>query len=146
MFPEFTDAAHSIFAAALRESDAYRHDHVGTGHLLLGLLGVGEAAAPILSDLGAEQEAIASFVRAELVPGGRTEPMAERPYSARAAAAIERMIGAVREFGDPAIAPEHILLALAGVADSLSARALASCGVPEEKVVREIRRRRGAAP
>ncbi len=62
MFERFTQDARRVVVLAQEESRALRHDHIGTEHLLLGLLGAGGAAATALTEVGLTPE----FARAEI--------------------------------------------------------------------------------
>jgi ATP-dependent Clp protease ATP-binding subunit ClpC len=55
MFERFTDRARRVVVQAQEEARMLGHDHVGTEHILLGLIHEREgAAAQVLSDLGAD--------------------------------------------------------------------------------------------
>ena len=71
----FTPRAKQALELSLREALALGHNHIGTEHLLLGLVRVTEGvAAQILLDLGHDAETIRNAVLA--VPGG---PRPDRP-------------------------------------------------------------------
>lgn len=71
MFERFDDGARHVVALAQDEARALGHPHVGTGHLLLGLLreprGV---AAAVLADAGHTPASVRAAV-VRLVPGGQ---------------------------------------------------------------------------
>src|SRR5260370_37901337 len=72
MFERFTDKARRTVVLAQEEARLLRHDHIGTEHLLLGLLREGDgAAASALSSLGISLEAARERVAADRA-GGQT--------------------------------------------------------------------------
>ena len=59
MFERFTDRARRVVVLAQDEARMLNHDHVGTEHLLLGLILEGEGvAARALESLGISQQAV----------------------------------------------------------------------------------------
>ena len=74
---------------ARREASALRHDHIGTEHLLLGIVAVGDSAAGrVLAAHGVTAAALRSKV-VEAVPPGEA-PIAELALSDRASRALDR--------------------------------------------------------
>lgn len=45
MFDKFTDRARKIISLAQKEAERFRHDYIGTEHLLLGLIHEGAGGA-----------------------------------------------------------------------------------------------------
>ena len=72
----FTGTAKKALEAAMEEADSLRHEHIGTKHLLLGLIRDREALAPrILVNLGLDLEIVRKEVLALLgVEPGRAPP------------------------------------------------------------------------
>ena len=63
MFERFTDRARRIVVLAQDESRALDHDYIGTEHILLGLLRLGEGPAyQALSSEGVELDAVREHV------------------------------------------------------------------------------------
>ena len=59
MFERFTDRARRVVVLARQEARQLNHDHVGTEHILLGLLREGEGvAAQVLAALGADLDGV----------------------------------------------------------------------------------------
>ena len=59
-FNNFTPRAQRAVQLANREADRFNHAYVGTEHLLLGLVGLGEGVAEMESKKRQEQEAHAA--------------------------------------------------------------------------------------
>ncbi len=59
MFSRFTEGARQVLVLARKEARVLKHDHIGTEHILLGLVRENEAtAARILLDFDADSEKI----------------------------------------------------------------------------------------
>jgi ATP-dependent Clp protease ATP-binding subunit ClpC len=131
----------SVVMHAMQEADALRHDHVGTGHLLLAILRDDAGPATrILNTLGVDRDATRSRALDALEPGDQTQPMGERPYTQRAVRALQEMMKRAMARGDSVLDADDLLISLVSIEDSLAARALADSGVTAEAVVREAQR------
>src|SRR3954453_3021563 len=115
-FETFTEAARRVLALGAEEARTLGHDHLGTEHLLLGLIAEGEgAAARSFARLGVTLEAAREQVLAEVGPaagarGAAGAPPPPNPPAARGPPppAPPRPLGK-KEGG---VDTEHILLAL----------------------------------
>jgi ATP-dependent Clp protease ATP-binding subunit ClpC len=67
----FTPGGRRVLEGALEEAQAFGHQHIGTGHVLLGLLRAKDATAEILGDLGLTLEKARPAVL-EAIKGGTT--------------------------------------------------------------------------
>ena len=99
----FTPAARAAIRAGQEEARGLGHDHIGTEHLLLGVL----SEEPGLIDLSPEE------VRAQLEPGG-AQPTGHIPFAPDAKKALELALRAALTNGDPAIESRHLLLGISG--------------------------------
>jgi ATP-dependent Clp protease ATP-binding subunit ClpA len=169
-FEMFTDRARMVVVGARAEATGLGHAAVGTEHVLLGMLRVGNGfAGVILAESGVTLES----VRDKIAPAGPSP--AVDPTSALASIGID--LGAVREavetsFGKGAlrgattpkftpqahdvlrnsaaaahalrhryIGTEHLLLGLLQEPDSPGSATLASLGIDLEDLKRQVRRR-----
>src|SRR5581483_11426897 len=88
-FRRFTERGRRVVVAAQEEARALGHDHVGTGHLLLGLLAVGEGPGFVaLETLGLSAERARAEV-AERTPASEGEPPGRIPFGPDAKKALE---------------------------------------------------------
>ena len=97
VFTRFSDEARQAIVAARQEARALRHDHVGTDHLLLGVL-----------DPHSARE-----VRAGMTPGD-TDVEGQIPFTPEAKRALELALRAALADGAPLIEPHHLLAAITG--------------------------------
>src|SRR4051812_28534178 len=85
LFERFTDTARRVVVYAKDEALLLDHDHIGTEHILLGLLRDDdtETAVQVLTSLGAELAPARTQVQ-ELVGRGDRAPVGDIPFTARA--------------------------------------------------------------
>jgi plasmid stability protein len=102
LFTRFTVEARQAVVAAQEQARMLGHDHVGTEHLLLGVL----MQEPVLVDLSADD------VRAQLEPGV-AHPTGQMPFAPTAKQALELALRTALSHGDSAIAPRHLLAGIA---------------------------------
>src|SRR5690348_15379395 len=83
-FERFTVKARQVVVASQEEARRLNHNHIGTEHLLLGVLAVPDAmAADVLHRLGLDQETARADVAAVVKPGTE-EPRGHIPFTPRA--------------------------------------------------------------
>jgi ATP-dependent Clp protease ATP-binding subunit ClpC len=124
MFERFTDRARRVVVLAQEEAQRLRHNHIGTEHLLLGLLhGQDGIAAQVLNSAGITLEAARAQV-AELVGQGGKPLMGHIPFTQRAKKVLELSLREALEQKKNYIGTEHILLGLLHDADGVGAQIL----------------------
>jgi hypothetical protein len=114
----FSSNARAAVVEAQNAARELHNDHVGTGHLLLGLLRAEGGARLALETLGVDEE----HVRAELeerVPAAERTP-ARLPFGPDAKQALELALRESLTLRHTAIGTEHVLLGIAG-ADGVGA-------------------------
>src|SRR3954451_4025747 len=132
-FETFTEAARRVLALGAEEARTLGHDHLGTEHLLLGLIAEGQgAAARAFARLGVSLEAAREQVLAEVAraPGPRGE--GQLPVTPRARATLDAAPRQALGLKDEGVDTEHILLALLIERDSRTASILAALGCPPD--------------
>ena len=132
-FTRFTAEARQAVVAAQAEARGLGHGHVGTEHLLLGVLAHDPDLAAALHTLGLEADA----VRSRLVPGA-DDPKGRLPFDPEAKRALELALRESTKLGDSMIAPRHILLGIAGAEAGRGAALLRAVEPDEAKLRRCI--------
>ena len=99
----FTPEAREAVVVAREEARALGHGHVGTEHLLLGVLAQGVEGVGFTADA----------VRAQLEPGDE-HPTGRPAFHPEAKRALELALRASVKEGDSVITPEHMLRGIAG--------------------------------
>jgi ATP-dependent Clp protease ATP-binding subunit ClpA len=112
VFERFTERARQGVVLAQDEARAFRHDHIGTVHMLLGLMreepGV---AARVLHEAGLDLHAVRDQVRAVVGEGDSPSP-GQLPFTPGAKAGLEAALRESLDVGHNFIGTEHILLGM----------------------------------
>jgi ATP-dependent Clp protease ATP-binding subunit ClpC len=144
MAEQRSDATGALLAAAEREARTLRHDHIGTEHLLLGVLAqTGEVGAQALGALGVTLgDARAQVMRIVGLPDGPSPP--QLPITPPARHALAGALREAIELGRTTPGPEHVLLALLRERDGVAVRVLLGAGVDPRRLREEVRTRADA--
>lgn len=137
----FTDAAKTALVLAQEEAERAHHSHIGTEHLLLGVLREGTGgAAIVLRSLGVEIKAVRSATEAIL---GRNESIIIRQLvpTARLKKVIELSFEEARSMGAEEVGTEHLLLGLLIEGEGLGAHLLQDLGAGLDNVRDQLSRR-----
>jgi ATP-dependent Clp protease ATP-binding subunit ClpC len=139
---DFTNRVRGALVKAREEAQRHHHDHVGTEHLLLGLLAEGDTLVlDVIETLGVQfvdlQQAVGRMIRDGSAPDGRAQA-ADLSYTPRARVVLDQAIAAAHEFGDGYVGTQHLLLGLIREKHGIAARALESVGLTESRIRREI--------
>jgi len=133
-FDRFTKRARETLTYAQEEALRLGHTHIGTEHLLLGLLREGEGvAAKVLGDLGLNlsraRDAVERYTgRGNRTPGGRVELAPSTKH------VIELAVDEARRLGHHYIGTEHLLLGLSRESEGMAVGILESLGVTLDQV------------
>jgi len=69
-------------ALARKEADRFHHNYVGTEHLLLGLINLGQGVAvSVLQKMGLDLETVRSAVEKQVGTGPEAKPTGNIPYT-----------------------------------------------------------------
>jgi ATP-dependent Clp protease ATP-binding subunit ClpC len=140
MFERFTERARSVVHHAQEEARDLGHNHIGTEHVLLGLLtepeGVGARA---LAAFGVSLEAVRADV--ERIAGrGQGSPTGHIPFTPRAKKVLELSLREALKLRHNYIGTEHIVLGLVREGEGLAARILVESGADLPAIRREVMR------
>jgi ATP-dependent Clp protease ATP-binding subunit ClpC len=134
VFERFTERARQVVVLAQDEARTLEHDHIGTEHLLLGLLRVERGlAARALETLGITEEAARAQTVA-VVGRGTAATTGQIPFTRRAKEVLELALREALSLGHNYIGTEHILLGMAGENDGIGAQILRALGADSERV------------
>ncbi|HMA46041.1 MAG TPA: Clp protease N-terminal domain-containing protein [Frankiaceae bacterium] len=146
MYDRFTAKARAVVARAEREARALHDGHVGTEHLLLGLLlDEGGVALEALAACGVTA---ANAREAVLRAGGRDrrEHAGELPLTRNARKVLTDAGYEADVFGHAQVGPRHVLLALTRVGEDTAVRVLSALTGDVAVVRAEIIRRLDERP
>ncbi len=120
--------ARRVLAAAQQEARTLEHGHIGTEHLLLGLLHERNGpAARALQALGLELEATRREI-ADDIGQGEGSPAGPFPFSARAKKVLELALREALEARQDLMEPQHVLVAIVREGEGPAAKLLAARG------------------
>ncbi|GAA3836514.1 hypothetical protein GCM10022403_081350 [Streptomyces coacervatus] len=125
-FERFTVEARKVVVTAQEEARLLKHNHIGTEHILLGLLDAPDStAAKVLHQLGYDKEAAQADIAAVAKPG-TAEPRGHIPFAPSAKKTLDLALREAQQLHHTYIGTEHILLALvAGEGEGVGAKVLA---------------------
>jgi len=140
-FGNFTARAQRAIQLAAREADRFNHPYIGTEHLLLGLVALGEGVAvEVLEDLGVSLDDVRIAVERMVGIGGETKTKGELPYTPRTKKVLQLAVAEAHAMQQPLAGTEHLLLALLREGEGVAAQVLQSLNVRLEEVIDGIRR------
>ena len=94
----------------------------------------------VLENLGVQPFAIQTSIE-RVVQNGQPNPrdrMPDLPYTSRARVVLDQAIAVAHEFGDGYVGTQHLILGLIRERQGIAAQALASAGLTEASLRREI--------
>ena len=145
-FDRFTDGARSALEHAAAEAALHHHGFIGTEHLLVGVMVVGEGpAAEALAELGlgahgAREQLVRLVGAGEPVEGG-LGAVARPVLTPRAREALMRAVDEANRRAHGHVGPEHLLLGLMRDEDAVSVALCQHQGVSARDVRRAVERR-----
>jgi len=130
MFKRFTERARKVIILAREEADNYRHEYLGTEHILLGVLKDGGGIAiAVLQKLGVDPKQLRLELERNL-PKSTSGPVeGDIPFTPKAKKVLEYAVEEARLMGHNYIGTEHLLLGIVREKDGLAAKILGSFGV-----------------
>ncbi|MCE9589916.1 MAG: cupin domain-containing protein [Planctomycetes bacterium] len=130
MFERFTDRARKVMDFANQKAQRYNHDHIGTEHILLGLVMEGSGVgANVLKNLGIGMDKVRIEVEKVVKPGSATPTSGMLPQTPLAKKALEQAIAEARGLNHNYVGTEHVLLGLLSVTEGIAAIVLANLRV-----------------
>jgi ATP-dependent Clp protease ATP-binding subunit ClpC len=143
----FTPRADRVIRLAEREAGQFRHEFIGTEHLILGLIREDTGiAARILTALGVNASEIRGMVERiiQYGPAGDRMVFGHLPCTPRAKSVLTLAAEEARDLGFGAVGPEHLLLGLVREEEGVAAQVLLSLGADFRALRAEVARRRPA--
>jgi len=129
VFERFTDRARRVVVLAQEESRLLGHLHIGTEHLLLGLVREDEGiAAQALTALEIDLDAVRARVEG-MIGRGPGQSQGHIPFTPRAKKVLEMSLREALQLGHNYIGTEHILLGLLREGQGVACQVLMSEGV-----------------
>ncbi len=135
----FTPRAQQVLALARKEADRFNHNFVGTEHLLLGLIKLGQGVAVnVLQKLGLDLETVRLEVEKQVGSGPDQKMIGNIPYTPRVKKVLSLAAREAKALNHTYVGTEHILLGLLREGDGVAARVLKNLDVDIEQARQEI--------
>jgi len=139
MMDNFTPRAQQVLVLARKEAERFNHNYVGTEHLLLGLIKLGQGVAVnVLQKMGLDLETVRMEVEKHVGSPPETKMIGNIPYTPRVKKVLAlagKEAGALKH---SYVGTEHILLGLLREGEGIAARVLKSLEVDPARVRNEI--------
>ena len=139
MMNNFTPRAQQVLALARKEADRFNHNYVGTEHLLLGLIKLGQGVAVnVLTKLGLDLETVRMQVEQQVGSGPETKMVGNIPYTPRVKKVLALASKEAKALNHSYVGTEHILLGLLREGEGVAAQVLRNLEVNLDKARSEI--------
>ena len=135
----FTPRAQQVLALARKEADRFNHSYVGTEHLLLGLIKLGQGVAVnVLERMGLDLESVRMEVEKEVGTGTGQKISGSIPYTPRVKKVLALANKEAKALNHSYVGTEHILLGLLREGEGVAARVLRRMDVDIQRTRNEI--------
>jgi protein-arginine kinase activator protein McsA len=135
----FTPRAKQVLALSRKEADRFNHNFVGTEHLLIGLVKLGQGVAVnVLQKLGLDLETVRMEVERQVGTGPDQRMVGNIPYTPRLKKVLALAAKESKALNHTYVGTEHILLGLLREGDGVAARVLKNLDVDIELTRQEI--------
>src|SRR3989440_7423688 len=139
MMNNFTPRAQQVLALARKEADRFNHNYVGTEHLVLGLIKLGQGVAVnVLQKMGLDLETVRMEVEKQVGSGPETKIVGNVPYTPRVKKVLALAGKEAKALNHSYVGTEHILLGLLREGEGVAARVLKSLELDIERTRNEI--------
>jgi ATP-dependent Clp protease ATP-binding subunit ClpC len=137
----FTPRAQQVLALARKEADRFNHNFLGTEHLLLGLIKLGQGVAVnVLQKMGLDLETVRMEVEKQVGTGPDQKMIGNIPYTPRVKKVLALASKEAKALNHTYVGTEHILLGLLREGDGVAAKVLKNLDVDIEQARQEILR------
>ncbi len=140
-FSNFTPRAQQVINLARKEADNFNHPYIGTEHLLLGLIALGEGVAVnVLDRLGVSLERVRLEVENAVGQGPQTKLAGNVPFTPRSKKVLQLAATEAQALNHTYIGTEHILLGLLREGEGVAAQVMRSLEIDLDTARREVLR------
>lgn len=139
----FTPRAQQVLHLAKREAERFNHGYIGSEHVLLGMLKLGQGVAiTVMENADIETDALIKMIESSLIPGTTPTTEGTLPYTPRARRLFVTAGTEAKELRHTYVGTEHLLLAMLRDDAGIAYNALSSMGLTykaaKEGVMREL--------
>jgi len=135
----FTPRAQQVLALARKEAERFNHNYVGTEHILLGLIKLGQGVAvSVLKNMGLDLETVRIEVEKQVGSGPEHTISGNIPYTPRVKKVLALSRKEAEQLDHSYVGTEHLLLGLLREGEGVAARVLSSLNVDINQTRQEI--------
>ena len=135
----FTPRAQQVLALSRKEAERFNHNYVGTEHLLLGLIKLGQGVAVnVLERMGLDLESVRIEVEKQVGSGPEANMSGNIPYTPRVKKVLALANKEAQHLNHSYVGTEHLLLGLLREGDGVAARVLQSLDVDIARTRQEV--------
>lgn len=139
MFDKFTNRAKQVIKLAKKESQRMNHNYLGTEHVLLGLLKLGQGiAVNVLRAMAIEYEVVRQEVERLVGFGPEIQLSGDPALTGKVKKVIEFANEEAMNLGHNYVGTEHLLLGLLRQTDGVAAQVLENLNVKLNDVRKEV--------
>jgi ATP-dependent Clp protease ATP-binding subunit ClpC len=139
MMSDFTPRGQQVLALARQEAERFNHHYVGTEHLLLGLIKLGQGVAVnVLERMGLDLEGVRMEVEKHVGSHPEAKMVGNIPYTPRVKKVLVLAGKEAKALNHSYVGTEHILLGLLREGEGIAARVLKSLEVDPVRTRNEI--------
>jgi len=130
MFKRFTERARRVIILAREEAELYRHEYLGTEHILQGVIKDGGGIAiAIVQKSGVDMAQLKKELEKNLPRSSNSLIIGDIPFTSRAKKVLEFAVEEARSLNHNYIGTEHLLLGLLKEKEGVACRVLNSFGM-----------------
>ncbi len=130
MFKRFTERARRVIILAREEAELYRHEYLGTEHILQGVIKDGGGiAVAIVQKSGVDMTQLKKELEKNLPRSSNSLIIGDIPFTSRAKKVLEFAVEEARSLNHNYIGTEHLLLGLLKEKEGVACRVLNSFGM-----------------
>ena len=130
MFKRFTERARRVIILAREEAELYRHEYLGTEHILQGVIKDGGGiAVAIVQKSGVDLTQLKKELEKSLPRSSNSLIIGDIPFTSRAKKVLEFAVEEARSLNHNYIGTEHLLLGLLKEKEGVACRVLNSFGM-----------------
>ncbi|MBM4142364.1 MAG: ATP-dependent Clp protease ATP-binding subunit [Lentisphaerae bacterium] len=138
-FSNFTPRAQRVIELARKEADNFNHPYVGTEHLLLGLVALGEGVAvSVLERMGVSLDAVRLEVEQAVGQGPETKTVGNVPFTPRSKKVLQLAMAEAQALNHSYVGTEHLLLGLLREGEGVAAQVLRNMDIDLDRVREEV--------
>jgi ATP-dependent Clp protease ATP-binding subunit ClpC len=139
MMNNFTPRAQQVLALARKEADRFNHNYVGTEHLLLGLIKLGQGVAVnVLQKMGLDLETVRQEVEKLVGSGPENQMSGNIPYTPRVKKVLALAGKEAKALQHSYVGTEHILLGLLREGEGVAAQVLRKLEIDLDRTRNEV--------